>query len=1512
MLSFTLRAKITPFSMKPSMRLVWAGVAAVAILMAGGMVHAVDISDSPMDTKVEPAPPNIMFVYDNSGSMDWETMTQDTDGVFEGTYEYLFDDPGDNAYSTGSSNGTILTGSNRGKWKSQWHGYNKIFYNPDQDYLPWPGMPEIDINLLNQVPSNPYYPSVNPFDLTAEYYAVTDHTGAVQVDNSDAGFSVLAETDWGYSSYSGDVGSDYRYNNAITADSWARWTPTFPGSGKYRVYAWFRELSGRSDDVTYTVKHAPGGGPLGTGGGHDGNDSTTLVPDECPASVNGETIPNPISHSDADGMGDKWILLGEFDFAGDGSDYVQVNADIIAEGFSGLCCKYSADAVMFVPSSSTTISVRNAHYYTWDDENGNDSVDNGEVYLVNFFGGVRSFYRFTDTNGNNRVEDGELEEVDDAATLDRIKPKLYDEDHNVVGIKTDEQDLQNFANWYAYYRRRELTAKAAVAHSIYGLDRVNIGFYTINSGVRSAVKPVKTESNAIIVDNKDNNFDKVSGSWYTSGASGPYAGNSVYASTKSPASVARWTPNLPSTQTYKVYVWYTYYSTRDTNALYSIYPDGDDTVSPIQVRVNQQQNAGDWFYIGEAEFPAGSKGYVTVTRDSSSTNSSTSADAVKFELTSGGVTVDETSALLDALYSINSGDGTPLRSALDEVGKYYHTDLSSSLGSSPYADVAGGGECQQSFAIVMTDGYYNGSTPSGINNQDGTEGAPFADSYSDTLADVAMKYYKNDLAPSLDPKVPQNATACDFNNQQHMVSYSVSFGVTGTIDPEDIDNNGTPDYPGYKEDPCFLGGTPMPTWPNPTSGNPQKIDDLWHTAVNGHGLFFSAADPGELVASLKTVMEDISSRAASGASVSVNGQDTRTADALYLATYRSGSWVGDVTAYKLNAATGTPNMTEAGIKWRASGEGSWTGLQDVDPSQRNIVTPDGSGGAIAFEYDQLSTPQKILLDPDWTTSNQEKAQNMVDYLRGTEINGFRYRDRRLGDIVHSAPLYFEFNHTVYAGGNDGMLHAFNSYNGQERYAYIPQLVFENLKELADPNYTHKFYVDATPTVTQTGQTSAILVGGLGKGGKGYYALDVSGDGSIYTTSDESSALPVVKWEYGSSDADMGYSFSRAWINKSNASAYAGSYLVFFGNGYQSVNGHAVFYVLDADSGALVKKIDTDVGSDNGLSTPVLVDVNNDYKVDYAYAGDLKGNLWKFDLTSSDISEWSVAYGETDMSGNIVTPKPLFAAGSTQPITAQPDVMRHCLRHGYMVVFGTGQFLGEADRDITPNTQTIYGIWDYGDDDDNGEYLGSFDRTTGQLSNQPTSVTLLEQTIDSTWDNYGRMSDNEATDGSDYWPVTDDGSDGYGGQTPVTTQLPNPNLYAGWYHDLQANERVFKNVTIRNGRAIVIAFKPESSPCSGGGVSKLYEISACDGSDLGACAFTEDCEADIIESPGIIHEPVIIIIDDPAPRDWDDDGDIDDDDIPPPLEVKNQSNSSGGVTSTEETGPNLKTFYWIER
>jgi len=776
------------------------------------------------------------------------------------------------------------------------------------------------------------------------------------------------------------------------------------------------------------------------------------------------------------------------------------------------------------------------------------------------------------------------------------------------------------------------------------------------------------------------------------------------------------------------------------------------------------------------------------------------------------------SAILADLYNVGASGGTPLRSNLKEVGDYY----SQSGTSSPFEKDADGGSCQQAFTIVMTDGYYNGSSP-GVGNADGDkntsyDGSPYGDTYSNTLADVAMKYYENDLNTSLPNLVPTSAK--DPANHQHMVTFAVSFGLTGTLNPDN--------YPTLSDLP------PTGGWPNPDT-YVKRIDDLWHSSVNGRGSYVSAKNANQLAATLSSLMQEIQHRSGSGASVAINTEKLEAGAYVYRGSYSSAGWTGDVKAYAINPSDGS---LATSYSWSAAAK-----LNDLtDPSgDRKIFTHNGTRG-VSFKYDNLNTSEKQQLGENSTI---QKA--IIDYIRGGTNLSYRTRSSLLGDIVHSAPVYH--NNAIYVGANDGMFHAFKADTGEELFAYIPSFVYDYgyLKSIADPDYEHRYFVDGTAYIEDISSSKTLLISGLGKGGKGYFALNIA-DPSNFSASD-------VLWEYPSSSTpsseidNLGYTFSKpAVISLEHPVSVGGnSYdkVVIFGNGYDSKNGKAVLYILTLD-GKLVKMIDTGYGDSsskcNGLSTPIAVDIDVDDKADYIYAGDLQGNMWKFDISGKTVSDWKVEFSDG------TNPQPLFQAkdslGNPQPITVKPAAAKHCNSNvkGPIIVFGTGSFNTVSDFSNS-TTQSIYAVWDWSEDwkeqkksnhsiKVEDKYLG-YRTSSGYLSNIASNpyftgafskLSLLKQEYlksSSIDDKYAISSVNEINwfNLDNFIELKNDPSKSY---------LYGYNL--GWYIDLtgHSGERVVADATIRSGIALLISLVPSSSPCKGGGYSISNGFNLCSG------------------------------------------------------------------------------------
>ncbi|MBL4607774.1 MAG: hypothetical protein JKY01_08100 [Pseudomonadales bacterium] len=389
-------------------------------------------------------------------------------------------------------------------------------------------------------------------------------------------------------------------------------------------------------------------------------------------------------------------------------------------------------------------------------------------------------------------------------------------------------------------------------------------------------------------------------------------------------------------------------------------------------------------------------------------------------------------------------------------------------------------------------------------------------------------------------------------------------------------------------------------------------------------------------------------------------------------------------------------------------------------------------------------------------NDDDDAQSLLNFIRGDRSNegnsatDYRTRGSALGDIVNSTPIYvgkpemnwpefadnnkfgasgteystYKLSSTVqgrtpivYVGANDGMLHGFNASlsgtgAGKEVFAYIPSGVFsdtagEGLHYLADQAYRHKFYTDLTPVVSDvyikraaSGSSAwrTILIGGLRAGGKGLFALDVSKPTEF--SNPASYADDVVLWEFtDADDSDLGYTYGLPSI----AMMANGKWAAIVGNGYNSMGGFAKLFIIYIEEGidgwtaGEWVELDTGVGSDNGLSTPRMIDLDGDSVVDLIYAGDLKGNMWAFNVSSSNTSDWSDA-------SNI---RKLFTAtdgsGNAQPITSAPlaaknpnsNILSSAATPNLLIMFGTGKYLESTDNSSSNGRMTYYTVWDNG-------------------------------------------------------------------------------------------------------------------------------------------------------------------------------------------------------------------------
>ena len=536
---------------------------------------------------------------------------------------------------------------------------------------------------------------------------------------------------------------------------------------------------------------------------------------------------------------------------------------------------------------------------------------------------------------------------------------------------------------------------------------------------------------------------------------------------------------------------------------------------------------------------------------------------------------------------------------------------------------------------------------------------------------------------------------------------------------------------------------------------------------------------------------------------------SRTVDAgtrLYQTRFDASDWHGDVVAYGMDGTGGLTLAWEAGALLRQT-------LLANGHQRRQILTYHGTARrGIPFAWNELSTAQQDALREPHDIDDQVAIDRLA-YLRGDSSregrpDGFRQRGGPLGDLVHSRPVFVGAPglpdvidpHTYPAfrnaqagrapmlvvGGNDGFVHLFSAATGQELMAYAPHAVFPHLIELTKPAYAHRYYVDGSPTAADVQTASGWrtwVVGGLGAGGRGAYALDVTDPARLANAAASGNPALIVQWEFtAADDPDLGFTFSQPSIVRMQNGRWA----ALFGNGYNSPNDHAVLYVIFLDGGqdgTWTPGVDyvripasgglpVQAGAANGLSTPAAVDLDGDFFTDLIYAGDLQGNLWKFDVSSPFPGDWDSAYRGG------VTPAPMFvctdAGGQRQAITTRPEVGPHPIA-GTMVYVGTGKNLEPGDRSSTA-TQTLYGLWDR-----QAPTTTPYSRLDGSL---------LQQTMQQRGD--VRIMNNHAVD----W-----------------------NRQVGWFVDLSAaGERLISHPILRHRRLVFTSFVPS---LGGGWLNELH-------------------------------------------------------------------------------------------
>jgi type IV pilus assembly protein PilY1 len=628
--------------------------------------------------------------------------------------------------------------------------------------------------------------------------------------------------------------------------------------------------------------------------------------------------------------------------------------------------------------------------------------------------------------------------------------------------------------------------------------------------------------------------------------------------------------------------------------------------------------------------------------------------------------------------------------------------------------------------------------------------------------------------------------------------------------------------------------------------------------------YFFVSNAGELGDQLTKAFEEILAVVGSASSVAVNSTKLDSSTVTYQATFNSENWEGDLRAFEfLNDGSG--NLASTPI-WSAEDELPAANNRNI---YTTVDTPSNDNLSVEFEWSQLTTDEKTTL------SDVGVTEDVVNYIRGDQQNEqqnggtLRNRGSLIGDIIDSSPefvgqqnfgygaladgdpdtddegdQYRDYldekstrDRVVFVGANDGMLHAFNAGNydsgsgefdqgtGEEVFGYVPEAVHANLPALTDPGYEHRYYVNGSLTAADayidannsgTTRWHTVLAGAFAHGHKGIFALDVAESGTTGLKVDSASADETPMWE-----------FTPENVADNDVAAEIGNVL---GNGYNSDNGNATLFVVDLETGEPITDGVIKTGTGGGLATPFIVDENGDRSADYAYAGDLDGNMWRFNLdpTSNDFGIAYTSQGD---------PAPLFRAegpdGNPQPITSQPVVgVPPQGRNGVMVYFGTGKYFAVGDSSLpdNPQIQSVYGVHD----DGGNQASGASRQNDGSVSG------LVEQTIENQAEvdvdgedvNLRRISDNDV----DY--------------TDANTE--------GWYLDLAyegvgSGEQVVSSPVLRFGNLSITTFEPTDDPCQFGGRSWFMQVDALTGARLDGSAID-------VNNDGIIDEDDLVDLD----------------------------------------------------
>ncbi len=586
--------------------------------------------------------------------------------------------------------------------------------------------------------------------------------------------------------------------------------------------------------------------------------------------------------------------------------------------------------------------------------------------------------------------------------------------------------------------------------------------------------------------------------------------------------------------------------------------------------------------------------------------------------------------------------------------------------------------------------------------------------------------------------------------------------------------------------------------------------NLERAATLGGGRYYTAANRLELDRALNSALGEINSTPGSGGAAVASGPELAAGSQFYRSQYDPADWSGAVEAHAINSDGSAGSLvwsTDTAVTANSNAlYQTWRQAPGV--RRGSVVTLNGN------TYSVLSNAQKAALD---RAAGSNSGQDLLDWSLGRAVPGYRTRARLMGDVVNSAlvlaragealatsshagyPTYRADKRrnmvsSLLTGANDGFVHVLAARDGAHRLAFLPAALQTALGARASVDFVrngHQSGVDGPVVLGDVLLNSiwtTVALAGYGAGGRGLTAI------RLFDHSQGNGALGGL-WEISPATAgyaNLGHVYGEPVIVRLD-----GRWVAIIGNGYGNAAGQAELYVVDLADGSLVKSMTAgiaDPASGNGLSAPrVATDTNG--QVLAAYAGDLQGRLWKFDLAGPP-GDWRVAFAGD----------PLFrtgiAANPEQPITVQPALLDHP-QGGRLILFGTGQFLEAVDLQDT-GVQAFYAVWDK-------------PGGTGNLN----SSSLQPQAIVSEKTSSGRKV------------------------RTLSTHRVNWHAADGWYlplvHGSPTGERVTRNIVTRGGRVLFNTglIKPSIDPCVSAGAGWLMSIDSFSGGMLPVATLDSD-------------------------------------------------------------------------